>query len=345
MAARVFLHIGTMKSATTYLQDLCSLNRERLAAAGVYWSQAELNFTAVSDLLGPKGPGRSHDGDWSTFKAAIDGHRGSALISNELLSLRKRRRLRSLLGELEPADIQVIITARDLGRVIPSQWQEGARHRRMPAWPEFTQALMDDRYEDDAVDWFWRRQDLTRIIDDWARLVGPDRIWLVTVPPAGSEYAAVGRRFLSVLGVDGADGWSQPSMQNPTLGAHSAELMRRVHERFDADDRERYRLTVKHTLTRSLLARRAPVEPPIRLSAEQLTWARARSEQMIDDIADAGIRVVGDAAELLPVDQPASGSVAPGEATTEELLDAAVDAVVGLVGVVSVLREREEDLS
>ena len=37
MARRVFLHIGTMKSATTYIQDLCDVNQEALLDAGLFW--------------------------------------------------------------------------------------------------------------------------------------------------------------------------------------------------------------------------------------------------------------------------------------------------------------------
>jgi len=52
--------------------------------------------------------------------------------------------------------------------------------------------------------WFWRRQDLPLIVTKWREVVTTGRMFLVTVPPAGSAADIVEHRFASVLGVDDA---------------------------------------------------------------------------------------------------------------------------------------------
>ena len=56
----VYLHIGTPKSGTSYLQDICLLNRERLAADGVLWPGREWGdqVRAVQETRGSVGRSR-----------------------------------------------------------------------------------------------------------------------------------------------------------------------------------------------------------------------------------------------------------------------------------------------
>jgi hypothetical protein len=90
MARRLFLHIGTIKSASTYLQAVCDDSAEALAAHGVLWLGSAANFSAVADFSGTTRPdeyGREAM-SWAAFVDRIDAHEGDALVSNELLSLR-----------------------------------------------------------------------------------------------------------------------------------------------------------------------------------------------------------------------------------------------------------------
>lgn len=86
MARRVHLHIGTMKSATTYLQELCSFNAQRLADQGLLWPPGDLPFLALADLVGrdTERPGRQ--GAWPDLVQSIQQHPGDAVWSNELLA-------------------------------------------------------------------------------------------------------------------------------------------------------------------------------------------------------------------------------------------------------------------
>ncbi len=65
MARRVFFHIGTMKSATTYLQGLCSANAQLLAEQGVLWPSGDLPFLAVAEIVGRDTERPGHQGAWA----------------------------------------------------------------------------------------------------------------------------------------------------------------------------------------------------------------------------------------------------------------------------------------
>jgi hypothetical protein len=178
MADRLILHIGTMKSATTYLQQTFDANTERLEAAGVLWPGSRLCFNGLADRFGSPGS----PGAWPQLQGEVATCPHRVLISNELISLRRRRAARALVHDCSlPA--QVVITARDLVRVIPSQWRTGTENRQTTPWVDFIDALVRDDRSHPAVRWFWRRQDLPLIVRIWSSVVGHDNVTLVTVPP------------------------------------------------------------------------------------------------------------------------------------------------------------------
>lgn len=330
MARRVYLHIGTMKSGTTYVQAMMNDNADALAAAGILWQGSGSNFSAVKDLARR---GDKSTGAWPTFAQRVVEHPGDAVISNEFLSLMDGRKSRRVVDALAPAQIEVIVTARDLGRGVASQWQERARHRPMSTWAEFMDQLMaDDSRTDGELAWFWRRQDLIRILDVWVGHVGSDHVTVVTVPPPGTPSEVVAQRFASAIRADGLRQLTVTTARNPTLGAYSSELMRRVQERLSDDMRPRVRTVLKHVLARRVLARRSAQEPAIGLSAEQFAWVQDQALASIHAMSAAGVQVIGDPDDLLPR-QPDDVIAAsdPGDTPDDLLLEAALDAVIGLV--------------
>jgi hypothetical protein len=212
MAERTILHIGTMKSATTYVQGACEANADNLAEARIRWPGAKLNFQAIDDLLGDAPP----DGHWRRLRRAVARERGTVLVSNELISIRKFAAARKIVKRLG-TPIDVIITARDLARVVPSQYATGQKRGHSIAWSDFIAALVADDREEQDVRWFWRRQDLPAIIDRWAPLAAS--ITLVTVPPPGSALEVVTDRFAEALGCDPAV-FSRPSTKSPLVQVH-----------------------------------------------------------------------------------------------------------------------------
>lgn len=343
MARRVYLHIGTMKSATTYLQQWGDVNRERLAEAGVLYPELGVPFAAADDLLGRTGSRRETAGAWAELDRQFQQHEGDAVFSNELLATLAPRKIARLVSAFAPAEVRVVLTARDLARVIPSQWQTTLKNGSTRTWSQFATAVCsesvepsDDEQRDDASGadpraWFWRRQDLPLIVTKWTEAVAADRIFLVTVPPAGSAAHIVEQRFASVLGVVGA-AFTQPAYVNSSLGAYSAELIRRVNGETAKMERNYQRMGVRNALARLVLADRASSEPRCALSAEQRAWAQECSRAMTVDLETLGVRVVGALDDLVPGPDCTDG-VDPAVATDADLLEVAVAGLAGMARV------------
>jgi hypothetical protein len=348
MARRVFVHIGTMKSATTYVQELCQANAQQLADQGVLWPPADLPFLAVAELQGrdEQRPGRT--GSWDRLMSAFAAHPGTTVFSNELLAPVGRKVIRQIVMGCKPAKLHVVLTARDLARVIPSHWQTTLKNGGTTPWAEFAAAVCAEPTLDaniarsrDTGSWFWRRHDIPAIISRWAHFVSPEHITVVTVPPAGGDTSVVGTRFARAIGVS-ADGFAEPDHDNSSVGAYSAELLRRLNSADPGFERHHFRWGVKDALVRHGLAGRAASEPGFGLSVDQHDWVCRRADRMITDIEAAGVTVVGDLSDLRPAARPVTDVVDPASATDSDLLPPALVGLAGLARVVADLRLEEE---
>lgn len=347
MARTAYLHIGTMKSGTTYLQDLWSLNRDELSASGVLWPTAK-RYQAVTDLFTWPQDGSDEPNQWAHLEAEVREHSGDLVISNEFLAANRVRRIRRLVDALPAQELRVVITARDLARVIPSHWQTAIKNGGRQTWTEFAESVCRDdtqpspqTSDDDAAsdrrreprgvaERFWRHHDIAAIIRRWRQVVPPERITLVSVPPAGADPDLLAARFGSVVGVT-LTGLSQPDPQsNVSLGAHSAELLRRLNLKMTDAQLDQTRQAFRVALGRSVLSARAGDEPRFALTHEQHDWASTRAERMTRQIRSSGVRVVGDLSDLIPTLRLAEGAVLPEETSETDLLETAGDALIGL---------------
>ena len=84
MAKTVVLHIGLMKSGTTFVQKRLFANRPQLDDQGIlvpgrFWAN---QVRAVSDLFQftRRGP-VPFEGEWASLRQAIDDHPGTAIVS------------------------------------------------------------------------------------------------------------------------------------------------------------------------------------------------------------------------------------------------------------------------
>ena len=331
MAKRLFLHIGTMKAATTYLQSLFDVNRERLAEQGVLWQSSQLNQEAILDFQGSPMASPTHAGSWPRLRDEVRAADGDVLMSMELLARLPPRRIRRLVEALDAEELHVILTARDLMRVAPSAWQETTQNRGTEPWASWIEQVCtaDPRPREGRPD-FWQHHYLPSIIEAWSEVVPVSRIHLVTIPQQRSDSSAVWDRFASVIGVN-PEGFVEHSFSNAALGGISAELMRRLNLRTKGMRFPQYRWGFKSALAKRTLAERAEAEPRPTIPLELQTQLHGVAAQMIEDVRAAGVVVVGDLAELVPAEPAEPKSpFDPGQASEHDLLEAAMDGLAGL---------------
>jgi len=335
-----------MKSGTTYLQSWLDQNSERLAEQGLLWNKSGANFRATDDLFGSAKPRPHLEGAWAAMKASLDSHAGDALISNELLAAAAPKKVARLVRRLRPAEVHVLITARDLARVVPSQWQTAMRNRGTVTWAQYVEDIfMSEPNEDSYYNWFWNRQDVPGIVSSWSRHVALDSLTVITVPPSGTSPTVLGERFCSVLSVD-PTGFDDASMSNASLGAHSAELLRRMNAEIVSFDWAQHQLAIKNGLARRVLEGRADKEPSVGLTQRQHNAVRNAATAMVDRLRRMDVKVVGDLDDLIPGVDAYGTPADPADASDSDLLAAAIDGLVGIGKLYADLRiegdERDE---
>ena len=331
---RVFLHIGLHKTGTTYLQNVLRANRAQLADQGVLYpggAGQPVQVFAVWDLLGRRPRGASDARITGAWAATVDLVNGSdhptVLLSDEHLSLASPRQARTAVQAFDGAEVHVVVTARDLARVLVSAWQEEIKNRGAWTWQQFAGAVRDpDAAARNPARGFWMRQDLPAILETWQPAVPTERIHVVTVPLAGAPAGVLLDRLASVVGFDPERLTEEPPWTNETVGLAGTEALRRLNERLDNTLNQRqYDRVVKLTIVRILAERTTPVR--LVVPAEDFNWVQERGRAMIDAVRRGGYPVVGDLAELEPV--PAEGR-RPDEVDDAEVLDLTLTALAGL---------------
>ena len=338
----VYLHVGAMKSGTTYLQKVLQHNRDQLEHRGMLfpglrWSD---QVTAAEDLIGRRPDGKpASPGAWEALVDEVMAHEGPAIISMETLSSARKAQARRAAQSFAPRRVRVIVTARDVGRVIPAQWQEWVQNGGTVSFSTFLRTSSAVRVSVAPVARrLWWSQNIARILRTWQPYVDASDLVLVTVPPDGSDRSLLWRRFCEAVELDDADAYDLQVASNESLGAVSAELMRRVnraakrrHEPWQARSR------VKHRLGKRVLASRKSREPKLVIPDRYRDFAVNTSQRMVGDIEKVGPQVVGDLDELrvtaaaLPrADGGVSSLSDPERLGVEQLLEAALDGLLGL---------------
>ncbi len=329
---RVFLHVGLHKTGTTYVQNQLHENRAVLRELGVDFpggGSEPSQRLAVWDLHGRR-PKRARDsritGSWLTLVAALNTSAyPTALVSEERLSQSTVRQARRAVRAFPNSDVHVIVTARDLGRVVISAWQEEVKNDHTWTWNDFVSAIKDPaRVAQNPARGFWLRQDLVKICETWEAAVPAERIHVVTVPVPGSPSGLLLERIAQVVGFDPAVLTTRPRWANETLGVVGTEVIRRVNERIDGRLNQRqYDRAIKETVA-PLLARHATAAT-FTLPAGEVAWISERADAMIVALQKRGYPVVGDLDELRPPVRQDGRE--PSSATDRELLDASLDAL------------------
>jgi hypothetical protein len=346
--ARVLLHVGVPKSGTSFLQATLRANADRLAERGVWYPTQQHRglFHAALELTGNHPgwgvPQQRVTGSWAGLCAQARRRGGTSVFSNELFSNVKAADVPAALAHLDGLEVHVVVTARDLARQLPAEWQEGVKHGRGLRFDEFLSRVLDpDRSHSHATK-FWRHQDLADILDRWGRHLSPDRVHLVTCPPPGAPRDLLWQRFCSVVGVDPSAATFPDVGANTSLGVTAVDVLARVNRRLRKGDAPPHlRRTVKQVLVNEALrsdgSERVSTPESLVPRLEEIT------AQWVRRIEAAGYDVVGDLADLSP-HLASGGAPSDHRVAPRASRDLAIDAVAVLTKEVAALRAEVREL-
>jgi hypothetical protein len=331
MSRRLVLHVGAMKSGTSYVQSRLFANKRMLLERGILvpgmnWLSQVM---AARDVLG------AGDAQWAKMAGKVQAHEGTSVISMEYLGPVRPVVVRRVLATFPDHEVTVVVTARDLNRSIPAMWQETVQNGRTWTFAEYLAGIEAWRpgHRDESAEapesgrTFWRQQNIVRFARTWGEQVGAARVVVVTVPPPGAPRELLWERFCSVLGTS-PDGFAPARMGNESVGAASTLVIRRVNELLNAEGLVFPEGTDlrKGVLAKQVLAARKGEEPAIGLPVPR--WVADHAAHMVSALQGLGVSLVGSWADLAPVDVP---GVDPASVPDSLVADAAIAGLAGFL--------------
>ena len=250
-----------------------------------------MGWVAGSGFVRPVEPGVVGE-----LAAAMRGTQGDRLlISNEDLCEMDAERIALFMEAASAADLDVtlVLTGRDWGKQLPSEWQQFLKHRITVGYPDFLEQVR--RREGAAAEHFWIRQDYAGICRRWGASLDPAQAHVIPVPSMAQDPDGVFRSFGDVVGFEGTALTRPENAVNPSFGYVEAEVLRRLNialGRRLPDYEDEYAPAVRLVLVKRVLARDASGR--ITLPPEHLDWVRELDQQRVDDLLSGGYQVHGD---------------------------------------------------
>lgn len=354
----MLVHVGAPKTGTSFVQDVLWLNRESLAGQGILYpaERFDEHFLAALDLLELSWGGLEKQavGAWDRLAERVREWPGTAIVSHEILATATRQQVRRALDSFGDTEVHVVLSARDLARQIPAEWQENVKHRRTLGYGEFLAKITDPRRSGELASWFWGVQEVPDILDRWGSTLPAERVHLVTVPKPGQPRGLLWERFSSVLGLDAADLTPDTTRANASLGVPETALVRRINIQVNKGvlRNEDYRELVRELLVHRTLSLRTG-SPRLSLPPDVRAWAVDLSQEWVDVLSKRGYDIRGSLEELRPDAAVAESSEStessefsdPDHPDEHDVADAAVSAVVTMLDDLGRLRESERALN
>jgi hypothetical protein len=252
------------------------------------------------------------------------------------------RALESLVAPGGGTEVHVVLSARDLARQIPAEWQENVKHRRLVTYGDFLDQIRDPDRASTLASWFWGVQEVPGILDRWGGSLPPDRVHVVTVPHPGAPRDLLWERFMGVLGIEPTSLVEGTDRENPSLGVPETALLRRLNARLkDVVPNERYRQFVREYLVHQTLSR-GQTSARLSVPPDVFAWADELSRSWRDNLVARGYDVVGDLDELVPA--AALPWVDPDRPDETEVAEVGIKGLEAMVREAARLRDVEIEL-
>jgi hypothetical protein len=330
-ADAIALHIGIHKTGTTALQAALAEARPELAARGVLYPGRKTahHGAAMTVLERPWGwagkGGKAPDPHYfDRLAREARGHRGRVLLSSEQFCEADDRAAARVVAGLGADRTHVIVALRNLGRLLPSSWQQYLKYGRITTYQRWLETMFDPAYDGSMTPTFWRRNDHGTVVARWVDLLGPDRVTVLVLEDVTDDALFVA--FAELLDVPPETLTTRMDRSpNRSMTAAESEVLRRLNKAVKGSLEWRdYEELVRDGVATAMVSGRrpGPDEPRLHTPDWALDAAAERGARDVATIRASGARVLG------PLDALATriGSTPPVDRATLDSLS--TDAVV-----------------
>lgn len=311
MGDQLVLHVGTMKSGTSFVQSALAQNQPSLRSVGVRFLGGTFGAQskAVREVLALPDRPRRATGRWHRLMEELrTSSEPIGVVSMEFLSFAQPPQLAALLSTLHGLRVRIVVTVRDQFRVIPAQWQTYTRNYGTDDWESYLRAIENPpsrRRGRGASNTFHRAQDVPGLLARWAPGVAlgavsaPAAVDVVaaTVPPPDAPREELWRRFARAAAIALPDPDLTGVKENPSLGYASCELLRRLNRHLGDVPPRQYRKAMRPLAREQLVPLRHLEDRPV-LDTAGAELAASRNAQIREALLAQRVELVGSPSDL-----------------------------------------------
>jgi hypothetical protein len=310
----IALHIGIHKTGTTALQSALADARPELRSHGVlYPGRRTAHHGAAMAVLERPWGWASRGGTapsprvFERLAGQARRHGGRVILSSEQFCEADDRMAARVVAGLGAPRTHVIIALRNLGRLLPSSWQQYLKYGHTTTYKRWLRTMFDAGYDGAMTPTFWRRNDHGALVARWVDLVGPDQVTVLVLEDVTEDALFVS--IADLLGVP-AEVLTSRMRQSPnrSLTAAESEVLRRLNRAIKGKVQWRdYEDLVRDGIAAAMVTGRRPAsdEPRLHTPGWALDAAADRAAVDVARIRQSGARVLGDLDALaVRVDAP-----------------------------------------
>lgn len=333
----VLLHIGVHKTGTTAIQAALADARSELKHHHVtYPGKLQAQHRAALAVLGRHWGWNTRGGSvldrahFDKLAKRVRANSDRIVISSEFFCEADAATSAEVVRELGADRVHVVVTLRNLGKLLPSSWQQYLKYGLTTPYETWLEDVFATPGSSKMSPTFWRRHDHAAVVRRWSEAVGADRVTVVILEDV--DRRAMFATFAQLLGVpEGILTERMELTSNRSMTAAEAEVLRRLNQRVKKSMQwEEYVRYVRRGVALGMVEGRKPdpSEPTLMTPQWALDAAATQGNQFADAIADMQVRVLGDLDALrVRLVNPESDTTPP----TEIPIDAAVQAVTTVI--------------
>jgi hypothetical protein len=303
------LHIGPHKTGTTAIQGALFAAKDALPEHGVDFPahsrhpmEAALAACARPAMMGDTVPTDQH---WTRLLEQVEaaGDRTSVISSEFFADAPDDETIARIVEQLGGEPVHVLVTLRPLAKIMPSQWQQYVQNGLRMGYEDWLEHMLRKAPYEKPNPSFWRRHRHDRLVERWARVVGPERVTVVVVDDRDRD--GLMRTFEGLLGLPQKLLRPVPDTANRSLTLAETEMLRNLNVEFRGNGLpdELYSKLVRNGAVMHMKNACSPTPQDVKITtpAWAVEAAGAIGAEMAGRIGATGVRVLGDTALLSAV--------------------------------------------